>query len=63
MGAEGLCDGDLSGGHRTAEARSGQSVVARVDCNILVNPAHPEFATVTTGLHEPVYWDARLFGA
>ena len=39
------------------------SVVARVDHNILINPAHPEFASVTTGPNEPVYWDARLFRA
>jgi RES domain-containing protein len=37
------------------------SVVARVDCNVVINPAHPEVTTVTTGLHEPVYWDKRLF--
>lgn len=37
------------------------SAVARVDCNILINPAHPEFSTVRTELHEPVHWDARLF--
>lgn len=38
------------------------SVVARPDRNILINPAHPEFARVETSLHEPVYWDRRLFG-
>lgn len=39
------------------------SVVARVDHNILINPAHPEFPAITAGLHQPVYWDRRLFGA
>ncbi len=39
------------------------SVVARLDNNILVNPAHPEFSSITAGLHQPVYWDRRLFGA
>jgi len=39
------------------------SVVARLDDNILVNPAHPEFAGIETSLHQPVYWDSRLFGA
>lgn len=39
------------------------SVVARVDENVLINPAHPEFPAIETGLHEPVFWDRRLFGA
>ncbi|MCR5855672.1 RES family NAD+ phosphorylase [Mesorhizobium sp. J428] len=39
------------------------SVIARIERNILINPAHPEFATITTSLHQPVYWDRRLFGA
>jgi len=39
------------------------SVVARPDHNVLINPSHPEFAQIETGLHEPVYWDRRLFGA
>ena len=39
------------------------SVVARLDDNVLINPAHPEFAAITAGLHQPVYWDRRLFGA
>ena len=39
------------------------SVVARMESNILVNPEHPEFGRVTHGLHQPVWWDARLFGA
>lgn len=38
------------------------SVVARMDRNVLINPAHPEFGTVATSLHRPVYWDRRLFG-
>lgn len=38
------------------------SVVARPDRNVLLNPAHPEFAGVEAGLHEPVHWDRRLFG-
>ena len=39
------------------------SVVARLDRNILINPAHAEFPDVTASLHEPVYWDRRLFGS
>jgi RES domain-containing protein len=38
------------------------SVVARPDNNILINPAHPEFAGISASLHQPVYWDKRLFG-
>lgn len=38
------------------------SVVARPDRNVLINPAHPEFVDIETDLHEPVYWDRRLFG-
>lgn len=38
------------------------SVVARVERNVLINPAHPEFARVRHSLHERVWWDERLFG-
>ncbi|MBP0440395.1 RES family NAD+ phosphorylase [Tianweitania sediminis] len=38
------------------------SVVARLDSNILINPHHPEFPSITASLHRPVYWDRRLFG-
>nr|WP_210337747.1 RES family NAD+ phosphorylase [Ensifer sp. ENS02] len=39
------------------------SVVARLDQNIIINPAHPDFASITVSLHQPVYWDRRLFGS
>ncbi len=39
------------------------SVVARLDRNVLVNPAHPDFPKIQASLHQPVYWDRRLFGA
>ncbi|MER8821032.1 RES family NAD+ phosphorylase [Mesorhizobium sp. M0296] len=39
------------------------SVVARLDNNVLINPTHPEFALITASLHQPVYWDSRLFGS
>lgn len=39
------------------------SVVARLDRNILINPVHAEFLHVEASLHEPVFWDRRLFGA
>ncbi len=30
----------------------------------MINPAHPEFASkVHWGLHEPVFWDGRLFNS
>lgn len=38
------------------------SVIARLDNNIIINPAHPEFGAISTSLHHPVYWDKRLFG-
>jgi RES domain-containing protein len=38
------------------------SVVARVDRNVLINPAHPEFSSLTVSLYQPVFWDRRLFG-
>lgn len=39
------------------------SLVARVEENVLVNPDHPEFRLIEAGLHRPVLWDRRLFGA
>jgi RES domain-containing protein len=38
------------------------SVIARVERNVLINPNHPEFGGIEVSLHEPVYWDRRLFG-
>lgn len=35
--------------------------VARVEQNILINPAHPEFPSIETSLAFPVWWDDRLF--
>ena len=37
------------------------SVVARLDDNIMINPAHPEFARLSHSLHQPVFWDTRLY--
>jgi RES domain-containing protein len=37
------------------------SYVARVERNVVLNPAHPEFPRVSASLHEPVWWDERLF--
>jgi RES domain-containing protein len=38
------------------------SVVARMEMNVLINPEHPEFPRITHSLHQPVWWDRRLFG-
>jgi RES domain-containing protein len=38
------------------------SVVARMEHNFLLNPAHAEFSRITHSLHHPVWWDRRLFG-
>jgi RES domain-containing protein len=38
------------------------SIVARMELNVLINPEHPEFPHVTHSLHQPVWWDQRLFG-
>ena len=47
------------------EARSAvllvPSVVARVERNVLINPAHPDAAAIHAGLETPVRWDERLF--
>jgi RES domain-containing protein len=39
------------------------SVVARIEHNVLINPEHGEFPRITTSLHQPVWWDKRLFAA
>ena len=38
------------------------SVVARLEFNAVVNPAHPDFSRVRVGAPEAVVWDRRLFG-
>ena len=37
------------------------SVVARMEKNIVINEAHPDALRITTSLHQPVWWDRRLF--
>ncbi|WP_418648125.1 RES family NAD+ phosphorylase [Thauera butanivorans] len=37
------------------------SVVARLEFNAVVNPAHPDFSTLKMSAPEPVVWDRRLF--
>lgn len=38
------------------------SVVAKLEWNALVNPAHPDAARFSLSRTEPVVWDKRLFG-
>lgn len=48
-----------------AEARTAvlmvPSVIARVEWNVLVNPAHPDAARIVVSEPEAVLWDERLF--
>ncbi len=37
------------------------SYVARIERNVVINPAHSEAAGIETSLPEPVWWDERLF--
>jgi RES domain-containing protein len=37
------------------------SIVARMESNILINDAHPEAGKIMHGLHQPIWWDKRLF--
>jgi RES domain-containing protein len=37
------------------------SVVARMENNVLINDSHPEALRITTSLHQPIWWDKRLF--
>jgi RES domain-containing protein len=37
------------------------SVVARMERNVLINDSHPEVHQITCSLHQPIWWDERLF--
>jgi RES domain-containing protein len=37
------------------------SVVARMERNVLINDGHAEVGRIAHGLHEPIWWDRRLF--
>ncbi len=39
------------------------SIVARMELNVLINPEHIEFPRITHTLHQPVWWDRRLFAS
>lgn len=47
------------------EARSAlllvPSIPARLERNILINPRHPDAASISHELPEPIWWDARLY--
>lgn len=45
---------------RTALLRVPSAVVPR-EANYLVNPAHPDAASLRVGAPQPLEWDARLF--
>ena len=38
------------------------SYVARIERNVVINPAHADAAGIEASLPEPVWWDERLFG-
>jgi RES domain-containing protein len=61
-------DGAASAGFGSAWVREKRSllllvpsVVARMERNVVINPAHPEFGDIETALPEPIRWDRRLF--
>ena len=39
------------------------SLVARIEHNLLINPDHRQFGQITHSLHQPVWWDERLFAS
>jgi RES domain-containing protein len=39
------------------------SALARMEANFLLNPEHPDFSKVAYGLHQPCWWDTRLFAS
>jgi RES domain-containing protein len=53
------------GAHWVREARSAvllvPSYVARIERNVVINPAHADAKGIEISLPEPVWWDERLF--
>ena len=39
------------------------SVVARIENNVLINLEHRDARSITHSLHQPVWWDTRLYGS
>jgi RES domain-containing protein len=46
---------------RTAVLRVPSVITRGRDNNLVINPAHPQFPSITCGSADLVYWDARLF--
>jgi RES domain-containing protein len=46
---------------RTAVLKVPSVITRGRDSNLVINPAHPQFPSITCGPSELVYWDARLF--
>lgn len=38
-------------------------VVVRMERNVLINDSHPEVQRIMHSLHQPIWWDQRLFSA
>jgi len=37
------------------------NVVARMAHNVLISDSHPDVRRIGTSLHQPIWWDRRLF--
>jgi len=53
--------GDAWGAGASSAVLAVPSAVIPDELNYLINPAHPDSATITTGAPEPVVYDPRLF--
>lgn len=53
--------GDRWLAERRTVALTVPSVISRYDRNVLINPAHPQFARIQASEPESVVWDVRLF--
>ncbi len=38
------------------------SIPARIERNFIINPHHHDAQKFTIGMHEPIWWDTRLYG-
>jgi RES domain-containing protein len=39
------------------------SIPARIEQNFIINRSHPHAAAITYSMHQPIWWDERLYGA
>jgi len=53
--------GSTWAGERRSSILLVPSYVARVERNVIINPAHDEANKIEAGLPEPLWWDRRLF--